>query len=119
MLSLVNIFVAKFMQLGVESKRDGCFLGWIGNKYALGFHLFFDNLRTPNPQNRSDVLHHHGSLVIYSIGLFGGYKEETPGNKDRVWAAPWFRTIPINFEHKITKLGKFCLTLVLTVKTRD
>jgi hypothetical protein len=60
-------------------------------------------------------LHDHPKRFI-SIGLWGGYTEETPAGI-RDYRAPWVRTFPAEHIHRIA-LGphKTCWTLVIVLK---
>lgn len=57
-------------------------------------------------------LHDHPKRFI-SIGLAGGYVEETP-TKVREFVAPWVRSFPAEHTHRVS-LGRFreCWTLVI------
>lgn len=56
-------------------------------------------------------MHDHPKRFL-SVGLAGGYVEETPG-RSRELAAPWVRTFPAAHTHRV-RLGRFreCWTLV-------
>lgn len=60
--------------------------------------------------------HDHPKRFI-SIGLRGGYTEETPAGERR-FRAPWFRTFPAEHVHRL-RLEEFrdCWTLVLVLKS--
>lgn len=68
-------------------------------------------------------LHDHPKRFI-SVGLWGGYVEETPyPNPDSEWAklgnvrttyrAPWVRTFPAEHKHRLSVPSKNCWTLVI------
>ena len=59
----------------------------------------------------STDLHDHPKRFV-SIGLWGSYVEETP-TRLRRWRAPWARTFPANYRHRITVPHGECWTLVL------
>jgi len=61
-------------------------------------------------------LHDHPKRFI-SIGLWGGYWEQTPGGYQR-FDAPWVRTFPANHIHRISlsMLGNPCWTLVVVLR---
>lgn len=69
-------------------------------------------------------LHDHPKRFV-SIGLWGGYIEETmrpdsfsTATALRVYLAPWVRTFPANHVHRIALIdGKPCWTLVVVLKT--
>lgn len=72
-------------------------------------------------------LHDHPKRFI-SIGLWGGYVEETPvperlgATISTVYRAPWFRTFPAEHVHRIRLLGPYnnrrpCWTLVIVLRT--
>lgn len=61
-------------------------------------------------------LHDHPKTFV-SIGLRGGYVEQTPMGIRR-WVAPWFRTFPPTHIHRIRlnrQVG--CWTIVMTGRT--
>ncbi len=64
-------------------------------------------------------LHDHPKRFI-SVGLWGWYLEETPGNhqvtKIKKYRAPWIRTFPANHIHRLTVPSKNCWTLVAVLK---
>lgn len=61
-------------------------------------------------------LHDHPKRFI-SIGLSGGYIEESPGGT-RVYRAPWIRTFPAEHCHRIRLVdGQPCWTLVIVLWT--
>lgn len=70
----------------------------------------------------SNDLHDHPKRFI-SIGLKGGYVEETPfpGERrvDTPFRAPWVRTFPAEHRHRLRltpETGKDCWTLVIVLK---
>lgn len=60
-------------------------------------------------------LHDHPKRFI-SIGLWGGYTEETPEGR-KTYTAPWIRTFPAEHKHRLF-LEQFssCWTLVVVLK---
>src|SRR5256885_6406288 len=68
-------------------------------------------------------LHDHPKRFV-SIGLWGGYIEETPSPKliravsEDVYRAPWIRTFPATHVHRLRMLapGAECWTLVAVLK---
>src|SRR5581483_11352359 len=60
----------------------------------------------------SKDLHDHPKRFV-SVGLYGGYVEETPKGT-RTYRAPWLRSFPATHTHRLT-LGPFreCWTLVI------
>lgn len=63
-------------------------------------------------------LHDHPKRFV-SIGLWGGYVEETTGGAERTFRAPWVRTFPAEHVHRLRLLGpgRECWTLVITLRT--
>lgn len=60
-------------------------------------------------------MHDHPKRFI-SIGLAGGYTEETPSGERR-YAAPWIRSFPPEHIHRLRlDPGKECWTLVITLR---
>lgn len=57
-------------------------------------------------------LHDHPKRFI-SIGLSGCYAEHQPGNRVRLYQAPWIRSFPAAHIHRITLLDGDCWTLVI------
>ena len=58
-------------------------------------------------------LHDHPK-VFWSIGLWGGYVEETPFGI-RQWRAPWIRRFPAEHRHRLrVSRSRGCWTLVFT-----
>ncbi len=62
----------------------------------------------------SKDLHDHPKRFI-SIGLWGGYIEETPAG-DRVFKAPWIRSFPAEHIHRLRLVGRSCWTLVVVLR---
>lgn len=60
-------------------------------------------------------LHDHPKRFV-SIGLRGSYLETTPDGP-RKYTAPWFRTFPASYKHRITTPWGTCWTLVIVLKT--
>lgn len=60
--------------------------------------------------------HDHPKRFI-SVGLRGGYVEETPEG-ERVYRAPWVRTFPAEHVHRLRMLapGSECWTLVIVAR---
>lgn len=55
-------------------------------------------------------MHDHSSRMV-SIGLRGRYLEETPTGS-RVWTAPWCRTFPATWVHRVRLLTPTVWTIV-------
>lgn len=68
-------------------------------------------------------LHDHPKRFI-SIGLWGWYIEQTPydvgwnGVTERRYNAPWFRSFPANYIHRLVVPSKNCWTLVIVLKNQ-
>lgn len=63
----------------------------------------------------SKDLHDHPKRFI-SIGLWGGYTEETPAGEQR-FRAPWVRSFPAEHVHRLRLApGTTCWTLVIVLK---
>lgn len=60
-------------------------------------------------------LHDHPKRFV-SIGLRGSYLEETPSGK-RKYTAPWLRTFPAAYKHRLSTPWGTCWTLVIVLKT--
>lgn len=61
-------------------------------------------------------MHDHPKRFI-SIGLRGGYVEETPGQVERRYRAPWVRSFPAEHIHRLRLVdGRPCWTLVVVLK---
>lgn len=58
----------------------------------------------------SKDLHDHSGRMV-SIGLWGSYEEETPEGK-RVWRAPWVRTFPATWTHRLRLVTKSVWTVI-------
>lgn len=71
--------------------------------FVVKFHVF---MRSDN-----DVLHDHPARFI-SIGLAGRYVEVTSDGKLKEYRAPWIRTFPANYAHKLL-IERPCLTLCI------
>jgi hypothetical protein len=58
-------------------------------------------------------LHDHPKRFV-SMGVWGRYIESTTGDFDRVFKAPWFRTFPATYRHRIhgPTAANPCWTLV-------
>ena len=54
--------------------------------------------------------HDHSGRMI-SIGLWGSYQEETPSGT-RVWRAPWIRSFPATWTHRLRLVTPIVWTLV-------
>ena len=60
-------------------------------------------------------MHDHPARGI-SIGLFGKYREETPGGA-RIYRAPWVRCLPASHIHRLVMVdGGSCWTIMITLK---
>lgn len=59
-------------------------------------------------------LHDHPRRFI-SIGLWGGYFEDTPTGT-RLFYAPWIRTFPAEHIHRLRLVSNSCWTLVIVLK---
>jgi hypothetical protein len=60
-------------------------------------------------------MHDHPARGI-SIGLFGKYREETPGGA-RIYRAPWVRAFPASHIHRITMVDHgSCWTIMINLK---
>lgn len=59
-------------------------------------------------------LHDHPKRFL-SIGLYGGYIEETPKG-ERKYQAPWLRSFPATHIHRLRVIGRVCWTLVIVFK---
>jgi len=60
-------------------------------------------------------MHDHPGRII-SIGLFGKYREETPGGA-RIYRAPWVRCFPAAHIHRLVMVGgNSCWTIAITLK---
>ena len=60
-------------------------------------------------------MHDHVARCI-SIGLFGKYREETPGGA-RIYRAPWVRSFPASHIHRITMVDHgSCWTILILLK---
>ena len=60
-------------------------------------------------------MHDHPARGI-SIGLFGKYREETPGGA-RIYRAPWVRSFPASHTHRITMVDRgSCWTIMIMLK---
>ena len=64
-------------------------------------------------------LHDHPKRFI-SIGLWGWYVEQTPGDSEahriKKYNAPWIRSFPANHIHRLLVPSKNCWTLVIVLK---
>jgi hypothetical protein len=60
--------------------------------------------------------HDHPKRFI-SIGLSGGYVEETPTG-EKIYKAPWIRSFPVEHKHRLrmTEPGSDCWTLVIVLR---
>jgi hypothetical protein len=60
-------------------------------------------------------MHDHPARGI-SIGLFGEYREETPGGA-RIYRAPWVRSFPASHIHRIRMEDRgSCWTIMISLK---
>lgn len=63
-------------------------------------------------------LHDHPKRFV-SVGVWGAYEEETPGNvwssrsRRTVHRAPWIRSFPATHRHRLRLLSRECWTLVI------
>lgn len=94
-----------------------------GSKYLHRWSLWSEEFAKKHTQKANAYLHHfvgsdwsrhlhcHPKRFV-SIGLWGGYVEETPDG-EREYRAPWIRVFPHYHIHRL-KLGRFksCWTLV-------
>lgn len=86
------------------------------------FRLFKVYLHCFLDQDWTKDYHDHPKRFI-SIGLKGRYIEETPIRKgmiqNRVYQAPWIRTFPASYIHRIKTIpGETCWTLVIVFKSQ-
>lgn len=98
-------------------------------RFAIRVNVFKepDIFKMPAPQSaqiplRSDIMHNHEGITIYSFGFMGGYREITPSGSgvcSKIWRAPWFRVIRPDLWHSLHVVGNECRTLLLTVDEKS
>lgn len=64
-------------------------------------------------------LHDHPKRFI-SIGLRGGYIEETSNGQETTYLAPWIRSFPAEHKHRLKMLytGSECWTIVIVLRAK-
>jgi hypothetical protein len=62
-------------------------------------------------------LHDHPKRFV-SVGLAGGYVEQTPDGRERTYRAPWVRSFPATHAHRLRMVrpGAECWTLVVVLR---
>src|SRR5688572_2394655 len=83
-------------------------LRWLWRGFGVYLHKFVGD-------DWSRDMHDHPKRFV-SIGLRGGYIEETPDGS-REYVAPWVRSFPAHHIHRIRlPAGGYCWTLVIVLR---